>query len=109
MTIATIQAVISVPQSAPEGSIVRTENVMDMLERVKKFNLQWVRKGHRKGANTNNVSATVSIKNDEWEAVGNWMWENRDTFNGLSVLPYSDHTYVQAPFELPSKLDIALR
>ena len=95
----TIQAVISVPQSAPEGSIVRTENVMDMLERVKKFNLQWVRKGHRKGANTNNVSATISIKNDEWEAVGNWMWENRDTFNGLSVLPYSDHTYVQAPFE----------
>ena len=95
----TIQAVISVPQSAPEGSIVRTENVMNMLERVKKFNLQWVRKGHRKGANTNNVSATVSIKNDEWEAVGNWMWENRDTFNGLSVLPYSDHTYVQAPFE----------
>jgi ribonucleoside-diphosphate reductase alpha chain len=95
----TIQAVISVPQSAPEGSIVRTENVMDMLERVKKFNMQWVKKGHRKGANTNNVSATVSIKNDEWEAVGNWMWENRDTFNGLSVLPYSDHTYVQAPFE----------
>jgi ribonucleoside-diphosphate reductase alpha chain len=95
----TIQAVISVPQSAPEGSIVRTENVMDMLERVKKFNMQWVRKGHRKGANTNNVSATVSIKNDEWEAVGNWMWENRETFNGLSVLPYSDHTYVQAPFE----------
>jgi ribonucleoside-diphosphate reductase alpha chain len=95
----TIQAVISVPQSAPEGSIVRTENVMDMLERVKKFNLQWVKKGHRKGANTNNVSATVSIKNDEWEKVGKWMWENRETFNGLSVLPYSDHTYVQAPFE----------
>jgi ribonucleoside-diphosphate reductase alpha chain len=95
----TIQAVISVPQSAPEGSIVRTENVMDMLERVKKFNMQWVKKGHRKGANTNNVSATVSIKNDEWEKVGNWMWENRETFNGLSVLPYSDHTYVQAPFE----------
>ena len=95
----TIQAVISVPQSAPEGSIVRTENVMDMLERVKKFNLQWVKKGHRKGANTNNVSATVSIKNDEWEKVGEWMWENRETFNGLSVLPYSDHTYVQAPFE----------
>jgi ribonucleoside-diphosphate reductase alpha chain len=95
----TIQAVISVPQSAPEGSILRAENVMDMLERVKKFNMQWVKKGHRKGANTNNVSATVSIKNDEWEAVGNWMWENRETFNGLSVLPYSDHTYVQAPFE----------
>ena len=95
----TIQAVISVPQKAPEGSILRTENVIDMLERTKRFNLQWVRKGHRKGANTNNVSATVSIQEGEWEQVGNWMWENRETFNGLSVLPYFGGSYVQAPFE----------
>ena len=95
----TIQAVISVPQKAPEGSILRTENVLDMLERTKKFNMQWVKKGHRKGANTNNVSATVSIQEGEWEQVGNWMWENKETFNGLSVLPYFGGTYVQAPFE----------
>ena len=95
----TIQAVISVPQRAPQGSILRTENVMDMLERVKKFNMQWVKKGHRKGANTNNVSATVSIQEGEWEQVGQWMWENRNTFNGLSVLPYFGGTYKQAPFE----------
>jgi len=95
----TIQAVISVPQSAPEGSILRTENVMDMLERVKKFNTQWVKKGHRKGANTNNVSATVSIQEHEWEQVGKWMWENKETFNGLSVLPYFGGSYTQAPFE----------
>jgi len=95
----TIQAVISVPQKAPEGSILRTEDVIDMLERVKKFNTQWVKKGHRKGANTNNVSATVSIKEDEWEKVGKWMWDNQDTFNGLSVLPYFGGSYTQAPFE----------
>jgi len=95
----TIQAVISVPQKAPAGSILRTENVMDMLERTKKFNTQWVKKGHRKGANTNNVSATVSINEGEWEAVGKWMWENRNTFNGLSVLPYFGGSYTQAPFE----------
>jgi len=97
----TIQAVISVPQKAPEGSILRTEDVIDMLERVKKFNTQWVKKGHRKGANTNNVSATVSVKQDEWEKVGQWMWENQETFNGLSVLPYfsTDTTYPQLPFE----------
>ena len=95
----TIQAVISVPQKAPAGSILRTENVIDMLERTKKFNLQWVKKGHRKGANTNNVSATVSIQENEWEQVGQWMWENKDTFNGLSVLPYFGGTYTQAPFE----------
>ena len=95
----TIQAVISVPQKSPEGSILRTENVIDMLERVKKFNMQWVKKGHRKGANTNNVSATVSINENEWEQVGKWMWENKDTFNGLSVLPYHGGSYVQSPYE----------
>jgi ribonucleoside-diphosphate reductase alpha chain len=95
----TIQAVISVPQKAPAGSILRTENVIDMLERTKRFNVQWVKKGHRKGANTNNVSATVSINENEWEQVGQWMWENRDTFNGLSVLPYFGGSYTQAPFE----------
>ena len=95
----TIQAVISVPQQAPPGSILRTENVMDMLERVKKFNTQWVKKGHRKGANTNNVSATVPINENEWEQVGQWMWTNRDTFNGLSVLPFFGGSYTQAPFE----------
>jgi ribonucleoside-diphosphate reductase alpha chain len=95
----TIQAVISVPQKAPVGSILRTEDVMDMLERVKKFNTQWVKKGHRKGANTNNVSATVSIQENEWEKVGKWMWDNKETFNGLSVLPYFGGTYKQAPFE----------
>ena len=95
----TIQAVISVPQKAPVGSILRTENVIDMLERTKRFNVQWVKKGHRKGANTNNVSATVSINENEWEQVGQWMWENKDTFNGLSVLPYFGGTYTQAPFE----------
>ena len=95
----TIQAVISVPQKAPAGSILRTENVLDMLERTKKFNVQWVKKGHRKGANTNNVSATVSINENEWEQVGKWMWDNKDTFNGLSVLPYFGGSYTQAPFE----------
>jgi ribonucleoside-diphosphate reductase alpha chain len=94
-----IQAVISVPQIAPEGSILRTEDVMDMLERVKLFNTKWVKKGHRKGANTNNVSATVSIKEGEWEKVGQWMWDNKETFNGLSVLPYFGGSYTQAPFE----------
>ena len=41
----------------------------------------------------------MTIKEDEWEDVGEWMWENRGTYNGLSVLPHSEHTYKQAPFE----------
>jgi ribonucleoside-diphosphate reductase alpha chain len=94
-----LQAVVSIPQKAPEGAILRNESALDLLERTKKFNLEWVKEGHRKGDNTNNVSATISVKPDEWEKVGNWMWENRRTFNGLAVLPYDNGIYTQAPFE----------
>ena len=92
-------AVISVPQKAPEGSIFRTESAMDLLERVKWFYTNWIKTGHRNGQNTHNISATVSIKSDEWDAVGEWMWENKQFYNGLSVLPYDGGTYIQAPFE----------
>ena len=92
-------AVISIPQKAPEGSILRTESPFQLLERIKKVHLEWIKNGHRSGNNTHNVSATVSLKAEEWEMAGEWMWENRNHYNGLSVLPYSDHTYKQAPFE----------
>ena len=92
-------AVISIPQKAPEGSIIRTESPLELLERVKKVATEWVRPGHRNGNNTHNVSATISIRDNEWASVGRWMWENREHYNGLSVLPYADHTYKQAPFE----------
>jgi ribonucleoside-diphosphate reductase alpha chain len=120
---------VRIPVKAPEGSIFRTETAIDTLERVKKFSTQWVRAGHITGDNTHNVSATISIdKNrkypsvfktdvitdnhsnpiieefldaslDEWEAVGEWMWDNREYYNGLSVLPYWGGSYIQAPFE----------
>ena len=92
-------AIITVPQKAPEGAILRTESPFDLLERVKQVTKEWIKPGHRKGNNTHNVSATISIKNDEWDTVGEWMWENRKFYNGLSVLPFDGHTYVQAPFE----------
>jgi ribonucleoside-diphosphate reductase alpha chain len=109
---------IRIPVQAPEGSIFRTETAIDTLERVKHFSTKWIKPGHINGANTHNVSATVSIdKNrmynaqefmegntsvelmDEWEVVGEWMWENREVYNGLSVLNYDGGSYVQAPFE----------
>ena len=90
---------VRIPVKAPEGSIFRTETPIDTLERVKKFSLEWIKNGHINGDNTHNVSATVSIKDNEWETVGQWMWDNREVYNGLSVLPYWDHTYQQAPFE----------
>jgi len=93
------QAVVEIPQKAPEGSILRTENALDLLERVRKFNTEWVQVGHREGQNSHNVSCTISVKDDEWPDVGEWMWKNRNTFNGIAVLPYNGGTYTQAPFE----------
>ena len=92
-------AVIGVPQKAPDGAILRTESPIQLLERVKRVAQEWIKPGHRNGVNMHNVSATVSIRDHEWPAVGEWMWENQDAYNGLSVLPFSDHSYRQAPFE----------
>lgn len=93
------QSVIEIPQKAPEGSILRTESPIQLLDRVRKFNTEWVATGHIEGQNSHNVSCTISVKDDEWEEVGMWMWKNRNTFNGIAVLPYNGGTYIQAPFE----------
>ena len=115
---------VRIPVKAPEDSILRTETALDTLERVKHFSTDWINAGHVHGDNTHNVSATISIDStrkygaidmndgkgsqfrlredgwlDEWEAVGLWMWKNRDFYNGLSVLPYWGGSYQQAPFE----------
>jgi len=92
-------AVIEIPQKAPKGSIMRTESPFQLLERVKKVAMEWVNAGHRKGSNSHNVSATISLRDHEWDAAGEWMWENKKHYNGLSVLPYDGGTYTQAPFE----------
>jgi ribonucleoside-triphosphate reductase len=92
-------AVISIPQKAPAGAILRSESPIQLLERIKRVHLEWVKPGHRSGSNTHNVSATVSLREHEWDAVGQWMWDNKEHYNGLSVLPYDGGTYIQAPFE----------
>lgn len=94
-----LQGIVAIPQRAPIGATVRTESALDLLERTKRYNTNWVRAGHRRGDNTNNVSVTVSIKETEWDEVGNWLWTNRDTYNGISVLNYDGGSYIQSPFE----------
>jgi ribonucleoside-diphosphate reductase alpha chain len=116
-------AVVEIPIKAPAGSVIRTETAIDTLERVKKVSQDWIKPGHIHGDNTHNVSATISIdknrmynvditdkdypdvllrhfvKKDEWEVVGEWMWDNKEFYNGLSVLPFDGGSYSQAPFE----------
>jgi ribonucleoside-triphosphate reductase (thioredoxin) len=87
------------PCKAPAGSILRTESPIETLERVKRFSQEWIKPGHTSGDNTHNVSATIYVKEDQWPEVGEWMWENKEFYNGISVLPYDGGKYIQAPFE----------
>jgi ribonucleoside-triphosphate reductase len=125
-------AVIGIPQKAPDGAVFREhENAVQMLSRVFKYYDEWVKPGHDSGSNTNNVSATVSVKKtplfelddkgeqtdkivlddkgqpvyivNEWPEVGEVLWNNRDKFNGMSVLPYDGGNYKNAPFETITK------
>lgn len=93
------EAIISVPMKAPKGAIIRTEPPLELLKRVKRVYQTWVKPGHVSGSNTHNVSVTVSVKDDEWDQVADWMWTNRDSYSGISLLPYDGGTYKQAPFE----------
>jgi len=95
--------VLNVPQAAPKGAIYREESPLDTLERVKKFSREWIRNGHRDGLNYNNVSCTINVKDDEWGDVGEWMWENRDYYTAIAVLPYDGGTYSQSPFQTIDK------
>ena len=121
-------AVITFPIKSPEGAITRDEAIENMLERVRRFNVDWIGEGHRKGANRNNVSVTISIREltrkqrianffksivnffganldtrDEWRKTADWLWENRALYGGISVLPASDAWYPQLPFEETDK------
>ena len=94
-----LQSIACFPIEAPESAITRDEGVFNLLNRIAMFSTQWIKPGHVKGDNTHNISATISVKDHEWQDVGNWMWENRNLYNGLSVLPYDGGTYRQTPFE----------
>ena len=98
-----LQAMVTIPMMAPDEAILRDEGAIDLLERIKKFSKEWVHAGHIKGDNTHNVSATVNIKDDEWDDVREWMWKNRDYYNGLAVFPHFGGTHKQLIFESCSK------
>ena len=95
-------AFLAFPIKAPENqhTVFRhSETANEFLDRVKRYNVEWIKAGHRRGANSNNVSATLSVKNDEWETVHQWMIRNKEDYNALALLPYNDHSYPQTPFE----------
>lgn len=83
--------VFSFPFKAPEGAMTRADQTaIDQLE-------IWL--AYKTNFTEHNPSVTISVKEEEWEEVGNWVFEHFDQITGVSFLPHSEHTYRQAPFE----------
>lgn len=83
--------VFSFPVKAPDGCVTRDDmTALQQLELWKTYALHWCE--HK-------PSITVSVRKDEWVAVGAWLYQNFDIASGLSFLPHSDHIYNQAPYQ----------
>ena len=83
--------VFSFPMESPKGAICRQDmSAVEQLELWSTYQKHWCE--HK-------PSITVSVKENEWMGVGNWVWDNFDTISGISFLPFSDHTYRQAPYQ----------
>jgi ribonucleoside-diphosphate reductase alpha chain len=95
-----LNGVLSLVIKAPDDAVTRrNQTAVEFLDRVKYMFENWIKPGHVSGTNYNNVSCTCNVKNHEWDEVREWMWANRGDYTGISLLPYSDSSYTQAPFE----------
>jgi ribonucleoside-triphosphate reductase len=87
--------VIEFPVKAPDGAITKNDlTAMDQLEHWKKVKMNYTE---------HNPSVTISVGNDEWIGVANWLYENWDIIGGLSFLPREDTAYMLAPYETITK------
>jgi ribonucleoside-diphosphate reductase alpha chain len=78
------------PKKAPEGAVIRgTQTALEQLDWWLKLKVHWT---------DHNPSATIYVKDHEWDDVERWILRNRSSIGGLAFLPYSDHVYAQAPF-----------
>ena len=79
------------PMKSPKGALTRKDlSATEHLEVWKDYQDKWCE--HK-------PSVTISVKEDEWLEVGAWVYKNFDDISGISFLPYSDHSYKQAPYQ----------
>lgn len=92
--------VVTIPQESPEKAIIRSKETAESLfNRTVFYHDNWIKPGHVTGKNTHNVSVTISYKPEEVDTLFNLLWNHRDNYTGISLLPYDNGTYKQAPFE----------
>jgi ribonucleoside-triphosphate reductase len=83
--------VFSFPMKSPAGAVTRTAmSAIEQLELWLMYQRHWCE--HK-------PSVTISVKEHEWMDVGSWVYEHFDEVSGISFLPFSEHTYKQAPYQ----------
>ena len=83
--------VFSFPMKSPDGAVCRQDmTALEQLELWKTYQEHWCE--HK-------PSVTISVKEDEWVDTASWVYNNFDDISGISFLPFSDHTYKQAPYQ----------
>ena len=83
--------VFSFPMQSPKNAVfIQDMTAKEQLELWQKYQTHWCE--HK-------PSVTISVKEHEWMEVGNWVWDNFDSISGISFLPFSEHTYRQAPYQ----------
>jgi len=88
-------AVFSFPIKSPKGSVTRNDKTaLEQLELWLTYQRHWCE--HK-------PSVTISVRDEEWMEVGAWVYKHFDEISGISFLPHSDHSYVQAPYQECSK------
>ena len=87
--------VFEFPMKAPEGAICRDD--IDAIKQLEHWKIV------KENYTEHNPSVTISVGEDEWIKVGNWVYENWDIVGGLSFLPRSNHVYQLAPYETIGK------
>ena len=83
--------VFSFPMKSPDGAVCRQDmTALEQLDLWKTYQEHWCE--HK-------PSVTISVKEDEWVDTASWVYNNFDDISGISFLPFSDHTYKQAPYQ----------
>ena len=92
-------ALFSIPLANPENGAYRDESALEALERIRLVQSNWITPGHVAGHNQHNVSATVSVRDHEWDDVKEWMWKYRETYAGITLIPFWGGEHPEAPNE----------
>jgi ribonucleoside-triphosphate reductase len=96
------KAILSIPCYAGEGITTKTETAESFLNRILWFYENWIQAGHKSGVNTNNISATCYIGENEWDFVRNFAYQERYNYAAISFYPRVDWVHTQLPQETVS-------